>query len=143
MSGNSSSYIVLNNKKMFKAAVAGVIAAAADNVVLKNPNINNCALFGASTAAGILGVSVFIEDIMTMMPTYQALGASTKGVEQRVIETLCGGAAAYAVNMLILKTPYTEKQMLTKLAIVAVADVLSETAADAWMSEKIDPFSAT
>ena len=148
MSGTSSStststsYIVLTNKKMLKAGVAGIIAAAADNVIMKNPNLKNCALFGASAAAGILGVSVFIEDIMTMLPTTQAFGTSTKGIEQRVIETICGAGAAYAINNFIIKTPYTTQQMLPKLAIITVADVLAETAADAWMGQTIDPFSA-
>ena len=89
----SASYIVLNNKKMLKAAAAGVICAAADNVLLKNTNLKSCAMFGGSAAAGILGISVVIEDIMKMMPTYQPLGASTKGVEQRVIEKLCGAGS--------------------------------------------------
>ena len=146
MSGTSSStststsYIVLTNKKMLKAGVAGIIAAAADNVIMKNPNLKNCALFGAASAAGILGVSVFIEDIMTMLPATQALGTYTKGIEQRVIETICGAGAAYAINNFIIKTPYTTQQMLPKLAIITVADVLAETAADAWMGDTIDLF---
>ena len=136
----SASYIVLNTKKMLKAAAAGVICAAADNVLLKNTNLKSCAMFGGSAAAGILGISVVIEDIMKMMPTYQPLGASTKGVEQRVMETLCGAGAAYAVNYL-LKVDNSTTKMLPKLAIIAVADVLAETAADMFMSETIDPFS--
>ena len=139
----SKSYIVLNNKKMFKAAAAGVIAAAADNVVMKNQDLQSCAVFGGATAAGILGVSLFIEDIMTMMPTYAPLGTATKGVEQRVIETMVGSASSYAVNFFLLKNEYSAQQMLPKIAIVAVADVLAETAADMFMSETIDPFSAT
>ena len=138
----TTSYIVLNNKKMFKAGVAGVIAAAADNFLLKNSNLKSCGLFGGSVSLGILGVSVFIEDIMTMLPTYQPLGAYTKGVEQRVIETMAGAGSAYAINYFLLKTDNTTSKMLPKLFIVAAADVLAETAADMFMSETIDPFSA-
>ena len=141
MSSSSSSYIVLNNKKMMKAAVAGLIVAGADNMIFKNPNLQACAMSGASAAVGILGVSVFIEDIMTMLPTYQPLGAATKGVEQRVIETCAGVASSYVISNYILNTPTSSQQMLPKLAVIAVADVLAETAADIFMSETIDPFS--
>lgn len=138
----TKSYIVLNNKKIFKACMTGVLVAAAENQVMNNYDLKSCALSGGAAAAGVFGSSIVIEQVMTMMPTYKFAGEATSGIEQRIIEGLCGSASSYAINYFLLNNEYSAQQMLPKMAIIAVSTVLAETAADVFMSEDINPFSA-
>ena len=125
---------------ILKAVVAGGVAAAADHLVMKNPNLQSCAMFGGATAAGVFGVSLVIDPILHMIPTHTPLGNLGKGVEQRVVEILGGTAGVYALNHFVLKNEYTVQQMMPKMAIIAVADLVGEGIADVMMGEKVDFF---
>ena len=125
---------------ILKAVVAGAVAAGADHLVMKNPNLQSCAMFGGATAAGVFGVSLVIDPILRMVPTHTPIGNLGKGVEQRIVEILGGTAGVYALNHFVLKNEYTVQQMLPKMAIIAVADLVGEGIADVMMGERFDLF---
>ena len=75
-----------------------------------------------------------------MIPTHTPLGNLGKGVEQRVVEILGGTAGVYAMNHFLLKNEYSIQQMLPKMGIIAVADLVGEGVADVMMGEKVDFF---
>ena len=125
---------------ILKACVAGAVAAGADHLVMKNPDLKSCAMFGGATAAGVFGVSLVIDLILHMIPTHTPIGNLGKGVEQRVVEILGGTAGVYAMNHFLLKNEYSIQQMLPKMGIIAVADLVGEGVADVMMGERLDLF---
>ena len=75
-----------------------------------------------------------------MIPTHTPIGNLGKGIEQRIIEILGGTMGVYALNHFVLKNEYTVQQMLPKMAIIAVADLVGEGIADVMMGERFDLF---
>ena len=125
---------------ILKAVVAGGVAAAADHLVMKNPDLKSCAMFGGATAAGVFGVSLVIDPLLKMIPTHTPIGNLGKGIEQRVLECCGATAGVYAMNKFLLHNEYSMKEMLPKLAIIAIADLIGEGVSDVMMGEKLDFF---
>lgn len=110
-----------------KPLVAGLVAAAADHLVMKNPDIKGCALFGAAVGGGIFAVS-WVEPIVSpFFPTKTPMGNIGKALEGRIVEILCGSAGAYALNRFVLKNEFNSNNMTKKVGIVIAADLAGET----------------
>ena len=90
-------------------------------------------MFGGAVAAGIVAVSPVEALVTAYSPTHTLIGKLGKGVEHRVMEITCGSAAAYALNRFVIKNEYTNRDLLYKLAIVAVADIVGETLCEVMM----------
>lgn len=110
-----------------KPLFAGVAASLLDHFVMKNSDIKSNAMFGASVGAGIFSVSWVEPIISPMMPTNTPMGKVNKFAEGRLVEIALGSASAYALNAYVLKNEYTSKEMMYKVGIVAVADIIGES----------------
>jgi hypothetical protein len=110
-----------------KPVVAGVAAGLADHFVMGNPDLKRCAMFGGSVGLGIMAVSPVEMIVSPYFPTNTPMGHIGKALEGRIVEVACGSAAAYALNRFVLKNEYTSQDLMYKLAIVAAADIVSET----------------
>ena len=113
-----------------KPVCAGIAAAAADHLILKNPNLRNSAMFGAATAAGIGAVSVVGPFLGKLAPTHTPIGALGKNLEARVAETLLGSAAVYMLNAKVLGNQYSSEDWMQRIAIIGASDIVGETIAE-------------
>lgn len=130
---------------MIKAGVAGAAFGLAEHLVLKNGNIEACAMDGASVAGGIIAISTVSESLLgTLNAPFLDKGASmtgmVKGIEQRVLETVGGAGGAYAINFFLFKAQLSQRDMMTKLAMIVVADLIGEAAADLMTGQDFDLF---
>jgi hypothetical protein len=55
------------------------------------------------------------------------MGHIGKALEGRIVEVACGSAAAYSLNRFVLKNEYTSQDLLYKIGIIVVADIVAET----------------
>lgn len=109
-----------------KPLFAGITAAAAEHLLMKNNDIKSCVMFGGAVGAGVFGASSVGAIVGPMLHTSTPMGALGKNLEMRVIEIACGSASAYALNHFVLKNEYNTNNLLYKLAIVAGADFVGE-----------------
>lgn len=110
-----------------KPVVAGISAGAMDHLVMKNPDLKRCALFGGAVGLGIMLVSPVEMIVSPYFPTNTPMGHIGKALEGRIVEVACGSASAYALNRFVLKNEYTSQDLLYKVGIVALSDIISET----------------
>lgn len=110
-----------------KPVVAGAVAGAIDHFVMKNPDVNSCAMFAGAVAGGVFAVSWVEPLVSPLFPTHTPIGNIGKALEGRIVEIACGSASAYAVNHLVLKNEYTTNDLLYKLAIIVAGDIAGET----------------
>ena len=97
----------LNVKTIFshailKPAVAGVVCAAGNQLILGDTNLISNLYFGAAAAGGIALVSTVEPFVQQYMPTSTPLGALSKTLESRVIEIALGSASVFALNKFVL-----------------------------------------
>jgi hypothetical protein len=116
-----------------KPVVAGAAAAAAEYFIMKNQNVKKCAMFGGAVGLGIAAVSPVEMIISPYFPTNTPMGHIGKALEGRIVEVACGSAAAYALNRFVLKNEMTNNDLLYKLAIICVADIIGETVCEIMM----------
>ena len=130
---------------IIKAGVAGGAFALAEHLVLKNGNIEACAMNGASIAGGIVAISTVSESILGTLnsPFVEKGGSMTgmvKGIEQRVLETAGGAGGAFAINYFLFKAQLSQRDMMTKLGMIVVADLIGEAVADLMTGQDFDLF---
>ena len=122
-----SSYL---SHAVVKPLVAGITAGALDHFLMKNTDLKSCAMLGGAVGAGIFSVS-WVEPIVSpLFPTATPIGNIGKDLEGRMIEVILGSASAYAINRLVLKNEYSSRDLMYKVGIVAVADIVGETACE-------------
>jgi hypothetical protein len=113
-----------------KPVIAGITAGLMDHFVMKNPDLKRCGMFGASVGLGIMAVSPVEMIVSPYFPTNTPMGHIGKALEGRIVEVACGSAAAYSLNRFVLKNEYTSQDLLYKLGIIVVADIVGETACE-------------
>jgi len=109
-----------------KPVVAGAVAYALDTMYFKTES-SRAIPFAAATAFGIYLGSIsgmFIPDItMGFFP-------NGKSIEQRLVEIATGSASSYAINRFYLRNDFDSRQMMERVAAIAIADVAGEYAGD-------------
>ena len=110
-----------------KPVVAGLVAGALDQYVLKGGRIEESAMFGAAVGAGIFSVSWVEPLVGPYFPTKTPMGAIGKALEGRIVEIACGAGAAYALNRFVLKNEINFNDMMKKLGVIVAADLAGET----------------
>ena len=132
MSSNSISLDYL------KPLIAGGVAIALDKFYLNEGNMNKSIMFGAATAAGVFGGTL----LGPMAPDIQLpILGNGKGLEQRILEIGAGSGIAYGVNTYVLKNNSFRDEMIQKLGVIVVADLVSELAADFLGARPLSVFS--
>ena len=120
MSTSSSS-----NGDILKAITAGAVVVAADKFILKQSNMQSSLYFGAAAAAGIY----FSGNLAKMLPDMSSMGA-TKTVGTRLVEVGAGSGASILINKYVLNNDYNTTQIMTKVGVVVLADVIGEYVSD-------------
>lgn len=110
-----------------KPLVAGITAGIADHYVMKKTDLTSNLYFGAAVGGGIFAVSWVEPLVSPYFPTKTPVGAIGKALEGRIVEIALGSGAAFAMNRYVLKNDYTQKDLLMRLGIIAVADIIGET----------------
>ena len=110
-----------------KPVVAGVTAGALDHFVMGNSNIKSNAMFAGAVGGGIMAVSWVEPIISPLFPSKTSIGHIGKALEGRVVEIACGSASAYALNHFVLKNEYTSRDLMYKVGVIAVADIVGES----------------
>lgn len=110
-----------------KPLFAGLSAGLIDHYYMGTTDMKQNLYFGGAVGAGIFAVS-FVEPIVSpLFPTKTPMGNIGKALEGRIVEILLGSAAGYAMNKYVLKNDYNHANLLTRLGIVVVADIIGET----------------
>lgn len=122
-------------KKIVTASfVKPVIAASSifliDRFVLNNTNTKSNILFASSVGVGIFFASSLGALLKNHFPTSTPIGALNKNLESRFVEIVSGSGSAYLINNFILKNDYSYNQMLYKLGLIVVSDLVAETVAE-------------
>ena len=132
---NSNQKVVPLTKKIFSASVlkpliGGIVCSLSDRFILKNDYLKSNILFGASVAAGIFVSSSIGLSLKNSFQTDTRIGKLNKNVESRIVEIIFGSSSAYIVNKFILKNDYSRQEIFYKLGIIAVSDLLAESASE-------------
>jgi hypothetical protein len=110
-----------------KPLFAGLTAGLIDHYYMGTTDMKQNLYFGGSVGAGIFAVS-FVEPLVSpCFPTHTPMGNIGKALEGRIVEIALGSGAGYAMNKYVLKNDYNSANLLTRLGIVIVADVIGET----------------
>lgn len=109
-----------------KPVAAAGTAYLIDTLYFKTP-MERAIPFAIATAFGIYVGSIvgnFAPDLsMGMFP-------NGKSIEQRVIEIATGSGISYGVNKFYLNNDFNNRQMMERVAAIAVSDVVGEYAGD-------------
>lgn len=136
MSPNSQKLVNVGNAMFIKPVIAGAIAGAGEKFIMKGSNTT--ALYFAGAVAGGIAVSGTIGKLLEpAVPTATSIGSMLgKSLEHRIIEVTCGTSVAFAVNKFILKNEWRTDMhdVMIRVAIISVADVLSEFIVDSMSS---------
>jgi len=128
---------IFDTSSMVKSATGAGLAFAFDKFWFQERNFTNSAYFAGSVGLGLaVGGAVG-----AMAPDYD-LGSfgSSKAIESRISEIIFGTGTAYLVNKFALKNDYSRNQLLEKLAVIAICDVVGELVSDAVAGREINPF---
>ena len=128
----------MSENTLLKPLITGATVVAIDKFVMKNDNMNESLYFGAAAAAGIYAGTMIAKAMPLPLPSGDYFDGKT--LELRVAEITAGAGIAYALNKYVLKNDYSQDQMLNKLAVIAVADFISEYATDYLQGNKLAYF---
>ncbi len=117
--------------------MAGAVVAI-DRFVLKQTNLNNSLYFGVAGAIGVYTAGM----VATMVPLPLPSGTYFDGktLELRILEITIGSGVAYGINRFVLKNDFNKNDMMLKVGVIAVADVISELADDYLSSRPLSFF---
>ena len=128
----------MSESTILKPLITGATVVALDKLIMKNDNMNESMYFGVAAMAGIYGGSMIAKAMPLPLPSGEYFSGKT--VELRVADITVGVGAAYVINKVALKNDYSQDQMLNKLAVLAVADFISEYAVDYLQGNKLSYF---
>ena len=117
--------------------MAGAVVAL-DRFVLKNSNLNNSLYFGVAGAIGIYMGGMVAKAIPLPLPSGDYFDGKT--LELRIAEITIGTGVAYGLNRFVLKNDFNKNEMMKKVGVLAVADVISELADDYLSSRPLSFF---
>ena len=101
-----------------------------DRFLLNNTNVKSNILFASSVGVGFFFSSSLGALVKNKFPTSTPLGALNKNMECRIVEIVSGSGSAYVINNFILKNDYSCDQMLYKLGLIVVSDLIAETVSE-------------
>jgi hypothetical protein len=113
-----------------KPLVAGVVSGFLDRAVLKNDDFNSNLIFSVS-----VGVSTFIGDyigetVSTVVPDSTVYVFSGKTILQRAVEISVGSGRAYAINRFGFSNDFDPSQMMRKVGVIAISQIIGEYSSD-------------
>ena len=124
----SNSNAVNQANAYFKPMLTGVIAAAGEKYLLNQQDMNKSMYFAIAVAGGSYMGSMVGSYLPVLVPTVGFIDGKT--LEVRLAEVGSGAAAAYLLNMQVLKNDYQYSQMYPKLALIAGSDFIAEYITD-------------
>ena len=111
-----------------KPLVVGAICVAADKFLLNEPYLDKSLYFGGAASVGVFLASSSGLILDKYVPKQSYFDSETvKTLEARIVEVGFGAISYYGVSSLLLNIPFNKNELLKKLGILVVADVLSET----------------
>ena len=120
----SNSNAVNQANAYFKPMLTGVIATAGEKYLLNQQDMNRSMYFALAVAGGTYIGSMAGSYLPVLVPTVGFIDGKT--LEVRLAEVGSGAAAAYLLNMQVLKNDYQYSQMYPKLALIAGSDFIAE-----------------
>jgi len=128
----------MNMNDFVKPVVGGAVAAALDNLYLKNTNVKSNIYFGA-TVGTALYFSKIVNPLMPVIIPAATL-SNGKTLEDRVVEIASASVGSYTVNKYILKNDFRPSDMYQKLGVIVVADFVGEYASDYFNGQALSYF---
>ena len=119
-------------KKVITASLVKPIIAASSIFLIDRFFLNTKSnlLFASSVAVGVFFSSSLGALVKNKFPTSTPLGSLNKNMESRVVEIVSGSGSAYLINNFILKNDYSYDQMIYKLGLIVVSDLIAETVSE-------------
>lgn len=117
---------------MFKPVLAGVYASLIDKYYLQEPDTTRSLYFGGCVAVGIYS-SEYLSPMVNLIGNIPSLNVqlyNSKTLAQRITEVGTSTAVTFTLNRYILQNDIYKNEILTRVAIIAVADILSEYTSD-------------
>ena len=108
---------------LLKPVVVGMIAASIDKFYLGERNTMRSAYFGAAVAVGNYSAE-YIAPLVNMLPI-PTIGKNLydgKTLVNRIVEVGSSTAVAYVLNKYVMNNDPYNNELLTRVAIIAVAD---------------------
>ena len=118
------------NHSLIKPVVAGVTASAVDKYLLGEQNMSKSAIFGVCVAGGVLASEAVAPHIVPDLPSLNSQIYNGKQLGLRITEVTSATVSVFAVNKFLLRNDNYSGEVLKRMSIIAVSDVVGEYAAD-------------
>ena len=129
----------MDESLMKPLAVAGV-AMALDQFVLGETNIMRTAYFGGAVVVGSYAsefVAPLVKDVAGFIPTVSKSLYDSKTLAERIIEISASSGCAYVLNKYVLGNDIYRDEVLKRIAVIAVSDVIATYALDYFNGQKL------
>lgn len=118
------------NHSLIKPVACGVTAMALDKYYLGEKNMSSSAVFGAIVAGGVLASEAIAPHIVPDLPSLNSQIYNGKQLGLRITEVASASIGVFAVNKFVIRNDKYSGEVLKRLGVIAVSDVVGEYVAD-------------
>ena len=122
-----------SNNGFLKPICIGAVAVGLDKFYLQEQNMQRSLIFGALTASGSYLSEIVAPHVVPNLPSLNAEIYNGKQLGERITEVGIDTASVYVVNKYVLGNDIYRDEMLQRMGVIAVADVVGT-----YISEYID-----
>lgn len=122
----------MTDSSMFKPVLAGVYATIIDKYYMQEPDMTRSLYFGGAVAVGIY-TSEYLSPMVNLIGHIPSLNVqlyNSKTLAQRITEVGTGASVTFVLNRYILQNDIYKSEILIRVAIIGVSDVLAEYTSD-------------
>ena len=125
---NGNGVVNAINQTMIKPFVVGGLCILADQLLLNERYLEKSLYYGAAATSGVFIASSSGLVLERYIPKQTYFDSSTmKTIEGRIAECGFGSLAYYGVSTFVLNSPFDKNDLMKKVAILIVADIISES----------------
>ena len=120
------SVVNIISQSAIKPLVVGSLCFVGDKYILQEPYFERSAIFGAVCGGSVFFASTAGQLIQPYLPQNFMTSELAQTIEGRLIEVSLGAISYGIVSKFVLNTEFNKDEMMKKLAILAVSDVVGE-----------------
>ena len=119
-----------SNNGILKPACIGATAIVLDKFYLGEQNLQRSLIFGALTASGSYLSEIVSPHVTPNLPSLNTEMYNGKQLGERITEVGIDTASVYVVNKYVLGNDIYRDEMLQRMGVIAVADVVGTYVAE-------------
>ena len=120
------SVVNIVSMSVVKPLVVGSLCFAGDKFILQEPYFERSAIFGAVCGGSVFFAASCGQLIQPYLPQNFMTNETFQTIEGRLVEIGLGAVSYGIVSKFVIGTEFNKDEMLKKLAILSVADVMGE-----------------